>query len=149
MFQLLGYNTHKPEFIYSFNKDQLFNMKQLNIKVLLFQKAIHTLQFRWLSIHFIAIIYQLIQLLKMITVALLSMHSCMETDKQYSMFRSWKFQDNEIHCHQLAWSMNQLDYIIYGCNISSSFFTVMYYCLQFFTITLLLISEPWCYFSKL
>lgn len=50
------------------------------------------------------------------------MHSFMETDKQYSMFRSWKFQDNEIHWHQLPWNMNQLDYIIYGCNISSSFF---------------------------
>ena len=38
------------------------------------------------------------------------------------MFRSWKFQDNEIHWHQLPWNMNRLDYIIYGCNISSSFF---------------------------
>ena len=54
----------------------------------------------------------------------------METDKQYSMFRSWKFQDNQIHRHQLAWSMNQSEYSIYGCNISSSFFTVMYYCLS-------------------
>ena len=41
---------------------------------------------------------------------------------KYSMFRSWKFQDNEIHWHQLPWTMNQLDYIIYGCNVSSSFF---------------------------
>ena len=45
-FQLLGYNTHKPEIICSFNKDHLLNMTQLNIKVLLFQKAIHTLHFR-------------------------------------------------------------------------------------------------------
>ena len=53
----------------------------------------------------------------LVTVALLLMHSFMETDKQYSMFRSWKFQDNEIHWHQLPWTMNQLDYIIYGCFI--------------------------------
>jgi len=31
-------------------------MTQLNIKVRLFQKAIHTLYFKWVSIHFLTMI---------------------------------------------------------------------------------------------
>jgi len=40
----------------------------------------------------------------------------METDTQ-TIFHVYKFQDNEIHCPQLAWSMNQLDYNIHGYSI--------------------------------
>jgi len=92
----------------SFNKNHLFNMTQLNIKKRVFQREIHTLHFKWVSIHFLTI-----QLLKMIKNCCITLNGNRHTIFHlYS--KSWKFQDNEIYCHQLAWSMNQLDYNIHG-----------------------------------
>lgn len=57
-----------------------------------------------------------------LTVALLLMHSIMETDKQYSMFRSWNCQENKIHWHQILW--------IYWRDISSSGTVYLVPCFQ-------------------
>ncbi len=64
--------------------------------------------------------YQLIQLLKMISNCCIILNAYLYGNRQtifHVYSKSWKFQDNEIHCHQLAWSMNQLDYNIHGCSL--------------------------------
>ena len=80
------------------------------------------------------------------------------------MFRSWMFQDIEIHWHQLPWTMNQLDYIIYGYFIIILYqtlfpwshvpcFQIWHYCTltgHFFRYTYLVLGRtPFCLHNSL
>lgn len=111
--KLLGYDTHKPNIIHSLN--QLFEVTQHNIKVLSFYIMQFT-HYIWGGCLFISVQrsnYSNSGSKCWVTVALL----LMEIDQWYFMFRSWKSQDNKIHCHQLLWDRWQTDFIINGCNI--------------------------------
>ena len=67
--------------------------------------------------------YQLIQLLKMISNCCITLMQLYGNTKQTHnlpcLLQIMKVSRycNEIHCHQLAWSMNQLDYNIHGCSL--------------------------------
>ncbi len=53
---MLGYNTHEPNVFCLLNLNHWFKITQLNIKVLLFQNAAHTLYLNWVSVNLIIMI---------------------------------------------------------------------------------------------